>query len=465
MIKTLIISLILLATGELFAQTKILGTLPDSYKYDLSRLMKTKNKDIKDKKERKEVKKLKKQLKQELRISEKYSDLVSDSIAAMNRIKNNPELRQKFDEYRQHVLHKNNLEEVNSLPVSKLIKKDSAAVKSLGKDVANKAFDKAALPDELKTAKGDLTEIIQKDSIQLSDGKKMASNLIGQTVKENPLGGDVQNALQDSITMDSWIEQSSFVNETFKKEFGELDKMKGFEKEMEGFRYMGQEKKPQQPFLKGQDYMKSLRDFQATDRLPENIQKNYVDHFENHTESLDKAKSVASEAKKINSPKEILKSLFDQDTASVSGKTFKERLQVSGFAQISNAQPLLIDVMPNIGYRFTGRLTAGFGGQYRFKINSGKENLPAKKETHQSTIQSFVEYKLFLSFFLRTEYNRVFLKQNEGRYRGKDCLLAGLGRDFNYKNQLTGSVHLLFYVLKPDDLQANPLTVRLGFKF
>ncbi|HMR56810.1 MAG TPA: hypothetical protein PKC10_05790, partial [Cyclobacteriaceae bacterium] len=150
---------------------------------------------------------------------------------------------------------------------------------------------------------------------------------------------------------------------------------------------------------------------------------------------------------------------------SLSGRTFKERLVVAPNFQILNLEPVSLDFVPQLGYRFTSRFTIGFGGTYRQTFNDVPTLAPDVIGG-----KLFSSYDVIKSFFGYAEYaqNSPGMSTQEGKSKRiwKDALLLGAGRRFAIHRKLDMTMTALYNVFhkSPDPIYPRAFMIRVGFQ-
>lgn len=149
---------------------------------------------------------------------------------------------------------------------------------------------------------------------------------------------------------------------------------------------------------------------------------------------------------------------------SLNGKSFAERLYFAVNFQVLNIKPVSIDVSPAIGYRFTTRWIAGFGGNYRKTFTN---SVPLSFSADMWGYKEFVCFEVLSNFYLYTEFSRNTthgVASEDGTRIWEQSLLLGAGRQFliHPRVEMTILASYNFLYEPTDQFFTSPWSVRVG---
>jgi hypothetical protein len=136
---------------------------------------------------------------------------------------------------------------------------------------------------------------------------------------------------------------------------------------------------------------------------------------------------------------------------------------------------LLTDFNPYLGYRFTGRVTAGLGWNHRvsYNLDNGSSNTAARIYGPRV----FGEYKLLPGFSSRVEvetmntYVPPFARKSSSvDDRGRDWVwgtFVGIKKDYKFLKKINGTAMVMFRLFDPHRKSpyADIINARFGFEF
>ncbi|GGG19047.1 hypothetical protein [Pontibacter amylolyticus] len=183
---------------------------------------------------------------------------------------------------------------------------------------------------------------------------------------------------------------------------------------------------------------------------------------------FDKYKGRAS---KVESVKDMPKGLLGPN--SLKGKHWVERVVVGSLWQAGKQEHFFLDLGPTLAWRFSERLSAGAGGQYRLHL-SVKEKPFVGGSERVGGYSLFSDFQIKSGFFARLQYEYLSapvkeidpLTQEETLGRvWVPGLLVGLGKDYTLYKKLRGYALLQYNLLheKSRTPYLHPLQARVGF--
>lgn len=199
-----------------------------------------------------------------------------------------------------------------------------------------------------------------------------------------------------------------------------------------------------------------------------------VNHFVGHEEELKEAMNKLSELKAKKPDTEGVVDLFAKRQKPLQGKIFRERLIPGLSIQFQNQKSFWLDINPHVGYRVSGRFTAGIGWNQRLSYDFDHWKWDWVNRMYGP--RSFVHFKFKENFYLKAEAE-VMNAPYKGEYftsgveaKGRRWIgsyFAGIKRDFQFAKSLKGNVQVLYNLYNPDKLSpyVNRLNVRIGIDF
>jgi len=156
-------------------------------------------------------------------------------------------------------------------------------------------------------------------------------------------------------------------------------------------------------------------------------------------------------------------------------KPLIERLVPGVAIQIQKREnDLLVDFNAYVGYRFTGRFTAGLGWNQRVPYNTNRNEFNARVRVYGPRM--YAEYKVFKGISPRLEVevmNTIVppwvsnLLLDLRRREWVWSYFAGLKKDYQFVKTVKGTAMIMFNLYNPEHRSpyADVLNVRFGFEF
>ncbi len=220
-------------------------------------------------------------------------------------------------------------------------------------------------------------------------------------------------------------------------------------------------------------YKKMAGDDEALkQQVVQEVQKQAVDHFAGQGEQLKAAMDHMSKLKEKYTSLQNMKDLPKRVPNEMTGKPWIERFVPGITLQIQKNSNVLIDFNPLIGYRISGRLTAGAGWNERMSF--GKQ-LKLNSQDRIYGPRLFIDFKIKKGFSLRTEGEKMNtyipttasqpVDSNSRAWVGS--IFAGIKKDYQFMKGVRGNFQLLYniYVDHDNSPYQERLNVRMGFEF
>jgi hypothetical protein len=315
-----------------------------------------------------------------------------------------------------------------------------------------------SLPSLNQPATAGMQQVLQKpqegltalgNSRVVKDGQSLAGNINKYAGQAGGYANDVNNLAQGNVGR---LEQ---LPQTLEGKVAGMGEVAGFQKEMAPV----------------QDYTEMLKKWNEDPHAARALtvskaKEEAINHFAGREQEVKAAMSRLSRLKGKASGAETVLDMFSKRTNPMKGKTFWQRLEPGVSLQLQAATNQWLDINPSIGYRVSGRFTAGIGWNERVAGNwKKKEWVPAERAWG---VRSYVEFRVKDGFYLRGEAERLnakvtspFIQTLEpDERRWVNSYFAGFKRSFLLSRHLKGNVQLLYNLYSP--LQRSPYATRLN---
>lgn len=219
--------------------------------------------------------------------------------------------------------------------------------------------------------------------------------------------------------------------------------------------------------LTGESYLK--------EQGKEKVYKAAVDHFAGKQDKLDAARAQMAKYKgrfgKVKSVKEMPKGFFKLNP--LKGTPWHERVVLGSLWQFGKQEQFIIDLGPTLAWRFTDRLSAGIGYQYRLNIQT-KQKPWVNTSDKVYGFQVFGDYGFKKGFFGRLIYEdlntavprfNATQKVESTEQQWIKGLSVGLGKKYTFYKSLQGFSLVQYNVLHRQHKTpyTQPLQVKIGF--
>jgi hypothetical protein len=308
----------------------------------------------------------------------------------------------------------------------------------------------------------DLSPDLSKFNESLSFG-----DLDGLNDIQGKLGelGDVGDKLSEvtALTKDT--------DKAIESALGNVDEVKGVQdqlKQVDGVQQSELVEKAKQ--LQDPDAMKE----ELKQQVQQQVQQQAVNHFAGKEEQLKQAMEKIAKYKQkyssINSLSEIPKKRPNE----MKGKPLVERLLPGIALQIQRKNDLLVDFNPYVGYRFTGRLTAGLGWNQRYAYNTGDHSFNARSRIFGP--RAYGEFKVWKGFAPRAEVElmNTFVPPlgnppvtDAGKREWVWSAMVGLKKDYRFIKRVRGTAMIMFNLFNRHHKSpyVDVVNMRFGFEF
>lgn len=195
-----------------------------------------------------------------------------------------------------------------------------------------------------------------------------------------------------------------------------------------------------------------------------------VNHFAGKEEELKAAMEQLSKLKSKKKYAEGVLDLFKKKQRSLKGVPFIERLVPGTTLQVQVTDNFWLDVNPYLGYRISGRLTAGMGWNERISFNYRVLDFARAERIYGPRL--YGEFKLRENFVVKAETEwmnakvltpyQAYLKEGPTR-EWVWSTFAGVKNVFVLSKGLRGNVQVLYNLYDPE--KKSPYTSRLNLRF
>ncbi|MDP2176124.1 MAG: hypothetical protein Q8K70_09480 [Bacteroidota bacterium] len=142
-----------------------------------------------------------------------------------------------------------------------------------------------------------------------------------------------------------------------------------------------------------------------------------------------------------------------EEKDSFKNRTFKERLTFNVGGGILFGTVTNVNILPQIGYRLTPRLTTGIGGNFQYFSDS--RTPPIDFMIYGGN--AFTRFTVDPRLFLQAEYQKLYYNNTNGDY-----VMVG-GGFMPGAGFFISAYYLLLY--PPDNIYGQPFVIRGGFIF
>jgi hypothetical protein len=198
-----------------------------------------------------------------------------------------------------------------------------------------------------------------------------------------------------------------------------------------------------------------------------------IDHFAGKQEQLKAAMDKLSKYKQKYSSVSSLKDLPKRPPNAMKGKPFIERIIPGLYFQYQQKNYRLFDINPYVGYRISGRFTAGAGWNQRFAYDRNTHNWSSQGRIYGP--RAYVDFKLGKGFIahLETEVMNTFVPstivsgQELGQREWVWALMTGLKKEYKIYKNLKGTVLIQYNIFNPKYKApyVDRLNSRIGFEY
>ena len=207
----------------------------------------------------------------------------------------------------------------------------------------------------------------------------------------------------------------------------------------------------------------------------EQLQQAAMDHFVGREQVLQAAMDKMSKYKEKYESLPSLTNVPFKRPNEMRGKPFIERIVPAFMVQIQmEGKDLLLDFNPYVGYRFTGKLTAGPGWNQRIAYDTDGNQLTSKPRIYGPRV--FAEYDLWKGFHPRVEVEvmNAFVSPltkpatiDQGSREWVWGVFVGVKKEYKFLKSVKGTVLIMTRMFDPHHKSpyGDVINARFGFEF
>jgi hypothetical protein len=212
----------------------------------------------------------------------------------------------------------------------------------------------------------------------------------------------------------------------------------------------------------------------AKDKAAEMAKEAAIDHFAGKDQQLKAAMDQMAKYKSKYSSVSSIKDLPKRPPNAMKGKPFIERVVPGLYFQYQQKGFNLFDFNPYVGYRISGRFTAGAGWNQRFARDKKKEEWNRNARIYGP--RAYVDVRLYRGFIghVETELMNSFVHtdiKNQNYELGNRewvwALMTGMKKDYKIYKNLRGTVLIQYNLFNPKFKApyVDRLNSRIGFEY
>lgn len=276
------------------------------------------------------------------------------------------------------------------------------------------------------------------------------------------LSGKVNGYTQDTKELTSGnLEKIEQLPKTMEEKVMELDALEDAQKEM----------------TEGIDYAEMMKKWNSDPDVARELALNKAkqeatSHFAGHEEELKAAMQQLAKLKAKKPDAEGVIDLFKPRQNDLKGKPFRDRLLPGLSLQFQNSTNQWFDFNLYLGYRISGKITAGAGWVERISEDLKEWEYHPEERAYGPRV--FGEFKIKGGLHARAEAEYLnaqvtspYLKQQDVTGRAWVwSYFAGMKQSFNYSKLLKGNVQVMYNLYNPEKRSpyVSRLNVRIGIE-
>lgn len=284
---------------------------------------------------------------------------------------------------------------------------------------------------------------IQKETQQLTQ----ATGQLGQVQKEiqNVNSGNLDNVSKD-------LEKTALNEGEIKTVSGEIMKAEDYKKMVAKW-----ESDP--------EYRKEMAVTKAKEQA--------VNHFAGQEQQLATAMNQLTSVKQKYKDYEGTLDMFKKPGNAMKGKPFMERLRPGFNFQIQSAHEMWLDINPQVGYRISGRITAGVGWNERWGVDFNKWKYISNDHIYGPRAFAQVKIKSGIFAMIAPEVMNALIPPSYNNSNDPATRkwvwswMAGIKKEFRVSKRAFGNLQVLYNLYNPSHQSpyVSSFNVRMGFEF
>ncbi|MBI1767429.1 MAG: hypothetical protein HYR67_03530 [Bacteroidetes bacterium] len=197
-----------------------------------------------------------------------------------------------------------------------------------------------------------------------------------------------------------------------------------------------------------------------------------INHFAGQEKQLMAAMQQLTNVKTKYKDYEGVLDMFKKPGNAMKGKPFIERLRPGFNLQFQSKHEVMLDFNPQVGYRISGRLTAGFGWNERWGYDFNKWKYISNDHVYGPRAYMQVKIKTGIYALVTPEAMNAlvppsFNSTDPGTKKWVWTWMAGLKKEFRYSKNMLGSLQVMYNLLDKHNQSpyVSKLNIRMGFEF
>ncbi len=190
------------------------------------------------------------------------------------------------------------------------------------------------------------------------------------------------------------------------------------------------------------------------------------------SQNADKLQQVQSKMGELKKKYSYVPNSNDLSTArkrsSLEGEPLGKRLTYGGNFNVSETNPVSIDLSPVVGYRINKLFEVGVTGMYRAQFEGDKNGVNARGENvyGYSVFANHLVFRNFFGYIEGENISRVKVEQDQERRERDQTLLLGIGRKFNISKWLEMQAIISYNFLhnNQDNVYDGPIVFKTGVR-
>lgn len=204
-------------------------------------------------------------------------------------------------------------------------------------------------------------------------------------------------------------------------------------------------------------------------KVKEQVSEEYKAKLLEHQDKIKVSKNKLLKYKKNYPEAESIKDIQEHNANPIKDKPISERFVPGIMFHFQNNVSFNIDLDPHLFYILNNYISIGVGGRYQVRV---QENTKPYVSNPQKIYggRLFVEYNIIKSFYLHTEWERLYYSSSSSLLPNSKLSTSGfplgIGKKYKLFGRLEGNTQLLYYLpLKEESLYQRNLLIRTGFNF
>jgi hypothetical protein len=284
---------------------------------------------------------------------------------------------------------------------------------------------------------------------ELSNIQKEAGQITKATGEINKVEGEIKNA--NPANVEKTLEKDAQNIKEVKQLTGQTAQVEQYKKMVEKW-----ESDP--------EYRKELAVTKAKEQA--------VNHFAGQEKQLMAAMQQLSNVKAKYKDYEGTLDMFKKPGNAMKEKPFIERVRPGFNLQIQSKREVMLDFNPQVGYRISGRITAGIGWNERWGYDFNKWNYISNDHVFGPRAYAHIRIKTGVYAMVAPEVMNALVppyynSPDLGTRKWVWTWMAGIKKEFRYSKNLLGNLQVLYNLFDKHNQSpyVSKLNIRMGFEF